>query len=137
MNTCRGCIFLAKTTGSGMGAGITKETELNCDDRDILTEKGNLGEKYLLKCHQMLWKELPEDGGAADYIDKNRNDCFFYFEWQEDVLFPGAEKLQEQKSKNAELKKQLKISAIGIWVVGIFSFLTLVWELIKYYVYGE
>lgn len=86
-------------------------------------------------CYRDIWdKLLKSDKSELFRIIKEteRGNSCFYYEYKEGILFEGAVKLEEKQSKNAELKRQLLYSTVGLWIAGVSLFVTLGWDVFKF-----
>ena len=110
---CKDCHFLAKTH-RGRDGSYTFSWDR--EDRAALGVK----DYWSAQCRMGVWDTgvSPQSTEALQTIiqkPRGTDECFF-IEVQEAMLFPAAEKLQERRTQNRDLKRSHRHTQIALWI---------------------
>ncbi len=133
---CRNCHFLIKNLREFEFANsLSMEERIKCKNEDFSFLREKHGES--LECSHLVWSEGLPGHESPDYnslINQiNRKDGCFYFKYRPGMLIPAAKELEKRKSDLYQLRKDRRLTEIGLIISGSALALNLIWELIKYF----
>jgi hypothetical protein len=139
---CRNCYFLTKCFRDISAKKLEKfinilslEERKKCKNKDFNFMKKDRGE--FLECSHLVWSEGSPGYESPDYNNLinqlNRKDECFYFKYRAGMLLPAAKELEKRKSDLYQLRKDRRLTEIGLIISGSALALNLIWELIKYF----
>ena len=127
---CADCHFFCRHYRSHNGQDFTFEIQSKSRDLAVAGDFSWQRPTEAIACNKGIWDEsvgLRETSKAQQVAETDRRGRCYYFKYQPGVLFPAAEKLQQEASSRSseKLRLRLTIYALMLTVVGLLAKLVL------------
>lgn len=127
---CADCHFFCRHYRSHNGQDFTFEIQRKSRDLAVAGDFSWQRPTEAIACHKGIWDEgagLRESSKAQQVSETDRRGRCYYFKYQPGVLFPAAEKLQQEASSRSseKLKLRLTIYALILTIAGMLVKLVL------------